>query len=140
MLNNSLTKKIIVVDDDLHARTFYVIHLTQGTNHRVDAYEDPEQALEMMRFQKRNGIDYDWLITDYNMFSMSGIDLTKKVRSEFGKTPLIALISANDEVKARALEAGANAFFVKPVNYMHLELLIRGLQPPQEDGYSNSEQ
>lgn len=135
-----MPKRIIVVDDDLHARTLYMIHLTKSTDYKVDAYEDPIQALEMMRYSKRNGIDYDWLITDYNMFSMSGIDLTKKVRSEFGKTPSIVLISSNDEIKAKALEAGADAFFLKPINYLHLDLLIKGLQPPQEDGYSNSEQ
>lgn len=134
-----MRKRIMVVDDDLHARTLYVLHLTRGTDHQVDAYEDPEQALEMMRYSKRNGIDYDWLITDYNMLSMSGIDLTKRVRSEFGKTPSIVLISGRDEIKFKALEAGANAFFVKPINFMHLDLLIQGLQPSQEDGYTNSE-
>jgi DNA-binding response OmpR family regulator len=135
-----MPKRIMVVDDDLHARTLYTIHLTRDTDHLVDAFEDPEQALEMMRYGKRKDITYDWLITDYNMFSMSGIDLTKKVRSEFGKTPSIVLISGMEEIKAKALEAGVDAFFLKPVNFIHLDLLIRGLQPPQEDGYSNSEQ
>ena len=48
-----MAKRIIVVDDDLHARTLYIIHLTKDTDYKVDAYEDPEQALEMMRFEEK---------------------------------------------------------------------------------------
>jgi two-component system sensor histidine kinase EvgS len=135
-----MPKRIIIAEDDLSVRLLYVLHLTRGTDFLVDAFENGEQALERMRYEKRNGIDYDWVFTDYEMPVMDGLDLTRRIRSEFGKTPSIAILSGREEIRAKALEAGANAFFVKPANLMELDLLIKGLQPPQEDGYSNSEQ
>jgi CheY-like chemotaxis protein len=135
-----MPKRIIIADDDLHTRILYVTHLTQNTDYLVDAYADSEQALERMRYEKRNDRDYDWVFTDYEMPFMNGIDFTRKIRSEFGKTPLIAVLSGREEIRSQALEAGANAFLVKPFSLLKLDLLLKGLQPPQEDGYSNSEQ
>lgn len=126
-----MIKRIIIVDDEAQLRSLYVKYLAKTTDFLVDDYENPVHALEKMRSEKRNEIDYDWVFTDYEMHPFNGLDLTRKIRAEFGAIPYILVMSGREEIRSKALEAGANAFFSKPLSLANLVLLVKGLQPAQ---------
>lgn len=59
--------------------------------------------------------DYDIIITDYRLPSMSGLDLTRLLRMRFPLSRIIGVSSENVEKAFYA--AGADAFLLKPYLY-----------------------
>jgi len=75
--------RILVVDDDCALRPL-IAALLVSSGYRVDTAEDGLAG--WMALQANN---YDLLITDNNMPTMSGAELVKKLRSEGLKLPVI---------------------------------------------------
>jgi len=84
------------------------------------------------------------VLLDLNLPGVDGISLCKKIRSDesFGQPTVIAMTGiAEDEAKPQMMDAGANAFFSKPINFESLLSKIRELlearvnpQPDDERG------
>lgn len=78
----------------------------------TDEADDGNTALPMLKSGK-----YDFLVTDWNMPNMSGIDLLKKVRADENlKTLPVLMVTAEakrDQIVAAA-QAGVNGYVVKP--------------------------
>lgn len=69
---------------------------------------------------------FSLVLTDYNMPKMDGMDLTLKIREEYGKDELsILVISANDtpDLSSQFISIGANDFINKP--YTEIEVITR---------------
>ena len=67
------------------------------------------QALECLRHQP-----FDLAIVDLSMPGMSGLDLTKRIKTEFPKVAVLILTMHSEEQYAiRALQAGANGYVTK---------------------------
>ena len=103
--------KFLVVDDSATMRRILVNSLQRiGYNDCVEA-EDGVQALE--KFDPSVG----FVITDWNMPKMSGIDLAKTLRAHgAGKSVPILMVttrSVREDIVA-AVEAGVNNYIVKP--------------------------
>ena len=103
-------KKIILVDDHPVLR--------KGLVRLIDAKDGFEvcgeastatEALPMIR-----QLAPDLVIVDIGLPGTSGIDLTKTIRAEFPKLPVL-ILSMHEEVlyATRALRAGANGYIVK---------------------------
>ena len=104
--------KILIVDDFSTMRRIIknLLHdLGYDNSHEAD---DGTTALPMLR----NG-SFDFLITDWNMPGMQGIDLLRAVRSDPKlKTLPVLLVTAEarrDQI-VMAAEAGVNGYIVKP--------------------------
>ena len=80
-----------------------------------------EEALEILDTQAP-----DFLVTDANAGSMSGLELIKTVHSKQPDLPII-LISAMDDSEEilEAFQSGARDFITKPFNPVELVLRIR---------------
>ena len=103
--------KFLVVDDSATMRRILVNSLQRiGYGDCVEA-EDGQQALE--KFDPSIG----FVITDWNMPKMSGLDFAKALRAHgTGKTVPILMVttrSVREDIVA-AVEAGVNSYIVKP--------------------------
>ena len=103
--------KFLVVDDSATMRRILVNSLQRiGYGNCVEA-EDGQQALE--KFDPSVG----FVITDWNMPKLSGIDFAKALRKHGnGKTVPILMVttrSLREDIVA-AVEAGVNSYIVKP--------------------------
>ncbi len=58
------------------------------------------------------------ILSDINMPGMSGLDLLPKVKAERPDVPVIMITAYGDaETKRRALERGAEALLIKPIDF-----------------------
>ena len=104
--------KILIVDDFSTMRRIIKNLLRElGFNNTHEA-DDGTTALPMLQ----NG-DYDFLITDWNMPGMTGLDLLKAVRAD-PKLKDLPVLMVTAEAKRdqiiEAAQAGVNGYIVKP--------------------------
>lgn len=104
--------KILIVDDFSTMRRIIKNLLRDlGFNNTTEA-DDGKTALPMLK----SG-EFDFLITDWNMPGMQGIDLLKAVRADAAlKTLPVLMVTAEQkrEQIVAAAEAGVNGYIVKP--------------------------
>lgn len=109
-----LTKemKILVVDDFSTMRRILKNLLKELGYHNVDEADDGSTA-----FEKLKAGSFDFVITDWNMPNMPGIDLLKAIRSDADMKDMPVLMvtaEATKECVVSAVEAGVNNYIVKP--------------------------
>ena len=106
--------KILVVDDFSTMRRIIKNLLRDlGFNNTAEA-DDGKTALPMLQ----SG-GFDFLITDWNMPGMQGIDLLKAVRADAELSSLPVLLVTAESKKEQIIEAaqaGVNGYIVKPFN------------------------
>ncbi len=104
--------KILLVDDMATMRRIIKTLLSQLGYKNVDEAEDGEVAL-----QKLKEGDYDFVITDWNMPKMTGLELVKAIRGDekLKKLPVLMVTAeAKKENVIAAIKAGVNNYIVKP--------------------------
>ena len=104
--------KILIVDDfsTMH-RIIKNLLRDLGLNNTHEA-DDGNTALPMLK----NG-DFDFVVTDWNMPGMQGIDLLKAIRADESLRHLPVLMvtaEAKREQIIEAAQAGVNGYIVKP--------------------------
>jgi len=107
-----LKMKILVVDDFSTMRRIVKNLLKQLGFENIDEAEDGAQAYSKL---KEGG--YGFVVTDWNMPNMDGLDLLKKVRSdpEIKDTPMLMVTAEAEKEKViTAIQAGVNNYIVKP--------------------------
>jgi two-component system, chemotaxis family, chemotaxis protein CheY len=112
-----LDTRILVIDDMPSIRDLVKNHLkAMGYNNVMEA-ADGEAGLKMMVQQNAAGAAFGLIISDWNMPTLTGIDLLKQVRatSEWKDLPFVLLTSESerDEV-TEAVMAGVSQYIVKP--------------------------
>jgi two-component system chemotaxis response regulator CheY len=104
--------KILVVDDFSTMRRIIKNLLRDlGFNNTSEA-DDGQTALPMLQAG-----DFDFLITDWNMPGMTGIDLLKTVRADSKLASLPVLMVTAEQKREQIVEAaqaGVNGYVVKP--------------------------
>lgn len=104
--------RILIVDDFSTMRRIIKNLLRELGFNNTDEADDGTTALPMLKSGK-----YDFLVTDWNMPGMQGIDLLKAVRADEKLKGLPVLMvtaeSRRDQIVAAA-EAGVNGYIVKP--------------------------
>lgn len=104
--------KILIVDDFSTMRRIIKNLLRDLGFNNTEEADDGNTALPML---KKGG--FDFLITDWNMPGMTGIDLLKNVRSDpqLSKLPVLMVTAEQKrEQIVEAAEAGVNGYVVKP--------------------------
>ena len=104
--------KILVVDDFSTMRRIIKNLLRDLGFSNTDEADDGNTALPMLQTGK-----YDFLVTDWNMPGMTGIELLQHVRADESlKTLPVLMVTAEakrDQIVAAA-QAGVNGYVVKP--------------------------
>lgn len=119
--------KILVVDDFQTMRRIIRNYLRQLGFNNVEEAEDGDVALEKLKETA-----FDFVITDWNMPKMTGIDLLKKIRTadNFKNIPvLIITAEAEKENVVQAAQAGVNDYIVKPFTPEVLQTKIEKIFP-----------
>jgi two-component system chemotaxis response regulator CheY len=104
--------KFLVVDDFSTMRRIIKNLLHDLGYPNVSEADDGKTALPMLQ---QGG--FDFLITDWNMPGMPGLDLIKAVRSDtkLSKMPVLMLTAeAKREQIIEAAQAGVNGYVIKP--------------------------
>jgi two-component system chemotaxis response regulator CheY len=104
--------KFLVVDDFSTMRRIIKNLLHDLGYHHVDEADDGKTALPMLK-----GGNYDFLVTDWNMPGMPGIELLKQVRADpaLSKLPVLMLTAeAKREQIVEAAQAGVSGYVIKP--------------------------
>jgi CheY-like chemotaxis protein len=117
--------RILIVDDAGDTRSILSVALGTIAGARVDAAESAEAALALL------GNDtVDVLVTDFRMGGMTGLELLAALR-ERGQWPgagaLVISGETDPDLPARALAAGAAAFFPKPFSAMEVRKSVLSL-------------
>lgn len=111
--------KILIVDDFSTMRRIIKNLLRDlGFENTAEA-DDGNTALPMLRTG-----DFDFLVTDWNMPGMSGIDLLKAVRAEERLASMPVLMVTAEQKREQivaAANAGVNGYIVKPFTAMTLK-------------------
>jgi two-component system chemotaxis response regulator CheY len=111
--------KFLVVDDFSTMRRIVKNLLNDLGYAHVTEADDGTTALPMLK----NG-DFDFLITDWNMPGMPGLELLKAVRSEprLAKMPVLMLTAeAKREQIIEAAQAGVSGYVIKPFTAVTLK-------------------
>ena len=107
-----LKPRVLVVDDGITMRLFYRSVL-EAAGFQVDEATNGMEGCEKALAQP-----FDLMIVDINMPKMDGYAMLRMIRSD----PLVRMVpavmvstEAGEKDSARAFEAGANFYLVKPV-------------------------
>lgn len=104
--------KILIVDDFSTMRRIIKNVLHELGFNNTDEADDGLTALPMLKAGS-----YDFLITDWNMPGMQGIDLLKALRADARLASLPVLLvtaEAKRDQIVKAAEAGVNGYIIKP--------------------------
>ncbi len=104
--------KILVVDDFSTMRRIVKNLLRQIGYTNIEEAEDGAQAYSKLK----NG-GFSFVVSDWNMPNIDGLDLLKKVRSdpELKDLPILMVTAEAEKEKViTAIQAGVNNYIVKP--------------------------
>ncbi|WP_457568520.1 chemotaxis response regulator CheY [Desulfurobacterium sp.] len=104
--------KILVVDDMATMRRIEKSLLMQLGFKNIDEAEDGRVALQKLR----QG-NYDFVLTDWNMPNMTGLELVQEIRKDpkLKHLPVLMVTAeAKKENVLAAIKAGVNNYVVKP--------------------------
>ena len=121
--------KILIVDDFATMRKVIRNLLKQGGFENVVEAEDGVAALKVLQSQK-----VDFIISDWNMPNMSGLELLKAVRGSDDLKELPFLMVTAEALKdnvVAAVKAGVSNYIVKPftaeVLNEKIEKIVKGM-------------
>lgn len=104
--------KVLVVDDFSTMRRIVKNLLRDLGFTNIQEADDGSTALPMLQ-----GGDFDFVVTDWNMPGMQGIDLLKAIRADANLSHIPVLLitaEAKKEQIIMAAQAGVNGYIVKP--------------------------
>ncbi len=104
--------KILVVDDMSTMRRIIKNLLMQLGYKNIDEAEDGLAGLQKLRSGK-----YDFVVTDWNMPNMTGLEMVQEIRKDpnLKHLPILMVTAeAKKENVIMAIKAGVNNYIVKP--------------------------
>jgi len=123
----TLAMNILIVDDFPTMRRIVRNTLRQLGFHNIAEAGDGVEALEKL---KSGGVDF--VVTDWNMPRMTGLELLKAIRADAAlkETPvLLVTAEADKENVIQAAQAGVNNYIVKPFTANVLQEKVQKIFP-----------
>ena len=111
--------KILIVDDFPTMRRIIKNLLHDLGLDNIDEADDGSTAFPMLQTG-----DFDYLITDWNMPNMTGLDLLKAVRGDpkLSSMPVLMVTAeAKRDQIVQAAQAGINGYIIKPFTAQTLQ-------------------
>jgi putative two-component system response regulator len=115
----------LLVDDSRSVLNFLRRLIEADGNVQATAFTNPVQAMAAATAR-----EYDIVLVDYEMPEMDGITFIRKLRSlpKFADIPIVMITSIEtDEVRMKALEAGATDFLSKRPQALEISVRLRNL-------------
>ena len=118
-----LKQKILVVDDMSTMRKIIKNMLVKmGCTNIVEA-DDGKPAWEKIQQAYEDGVPFQFILSDWNMPGMTGLELLKHIRADqrFNKLPFLMITAEGEQSNVvTAVKAGVSNFIVKPFNQQTL--------------------
>jgi two-component system response regulator HydG len=113
--------RLAIIEDDPDIQELVCAFFRQKS-YQIVPYDD---ARVLLREIERGESQFDAIITDLMLPNLSGIELTKKLRSAGDQTPIILVTAHKSSERAiEAIEAGAYDFVVKPIHFPQLQVSV----------------
>lgn len=120
--------RIMVVDDEKDTQELFLQRFRKEIKAGRVEFHFAFSGEEALNYLKRGeGAEFVLILSDINMPGMSGLELLKYIRNDFG--PLkVYMITAYDDVEKQeyALKYGADRYMCKPINFDDLKHEIFG--------------
>lgn len=114
-------KALIIEDDKDISRS--ITYFLKEKNIISDCAFDGELGLNKASSQK-----YDFIILDYNLPGLSGLEIIKELRKEKNSIPIIiTTIRSEIDDKIKLLESGADDYVIKPFSFNELLARIKAV-------------
>jgi two-component system, cell cycle response regulator DivK len=123
-----MSKRILVVEDEEDNLTLFIHILQRMLGHTVLLARDGHEAIEQAKIHNP-----DIILMDLTLPKLTGWEATRSLKgmAEFRSTPIIALTAhAMSGDRERALEAGCDSYFPKPID---VDTFLAFLQPYLND-------
>ena len=115
--------KILIVDDEEHIRKTFQMRLAEW-GHEVFAAPDGGSALKILK-----DVECQVAITDLRMPGVSGEDLVRLIREQFPSTEVVVITGyATVESAVSVMKYGARDFFIKPLNFEHVRIVLEKIE------------
>lgn len=109
--------KILVIDDMPVMRKMVTKILTDLGYSVIEHAEDGAQALEKVVQAHSAGVGFQFIVSDWNMPNMTGLELLQKLRADanFKKLPFLMVTAEGEKENiVKAVQAGVSDFVIKP--------------------------
>lgn len=117
-------RRILLVEDNPQNR-YLMTFLLESNGHTVDVAEDGEQALAMLEKTVP-----DLILMDMQLPKVDGYEATRRIKADerLRAIPLVALTAHSMKGdRAKAIDAGCDAYVTKPVDADEILTLIEEL-------------
>lgn len=117
----NMARRILLVEDNPQNR-YLMTYLLESKGHVVDVAEDGEQALTILEDQVP-----DLILMDMQLPRVDGYEATRRIKADdrLRSVPLVALTAHSMKGdRARAVDAGCDAFVSKPVDAEEILALV----------------
>ena len=116
MLNFALSdlsnKNIIIVDDDVPSVKYYE-SLLKNTGAEITVLKNGKEFNDLISF---DDVSVDFVIMDFLIPHINGVDCIKLFRKKDKETPVIMVTAySSDQMRREAFVAGCNEFVLKPL-------------------------
>ncbi|MEM7213147.1 MAG: response regulator [Pseudomonadota bacterium] len=121
-VRSAAKKRILVVEDNAINRSV----LRDMLERLGQSVEEAEDGLEGLRKAQKNA--FDLIIMDLSMPLMDGIEAVRRIRGEEGPNQHVRIVGltahGREEYRDRAIKAGMDGFFTKPIRFSALREVL----------------
>lgn len=116
--------RVLIVDDNDYILNLIKMVITDMGVQDSFFAKDAVEAMKMLD----SSANINFVICDWNMPGLTGLEFLKKLRSDGNKIPFVMLTARADEGSVvQAKEIGVDAYLVKPFAPVQLEKKLRAL-------------
>lgn len=124
--------KTIVIDDMLTMRKIITKMLKQIGFTNIQEADDGATAWPMIEEAHTNGEPFEFIVSDWNMPKMTGLELLERIRKDerFKKMPFLMITAEAEQSNVlKVVKAGVSNFVVKPFTPETLQQKIQKIFP-----------
>jgi two-component system chemotaxis response regulator CheY len=117
-------QKILIVDDMGTMRKIIKNMLQKMGCDNLTEAEDGAPAWQMIQEAHSAGTPFDFIVSDWNMPQLTGLDLLKNIRADerFKKLPFLMVTAEAEQANVViAVKAGVSNFIVKPFSIVTMK-------------------
>ncbi|KAJ4776325.1 hypothetical protein LUZ62_060582 [Rhynchospora pubera] len=117
---SSQVVKVLIVDDDVVTRRIYRTMLLRFGFEITEAGDGKSAVNQFL-----TGNEYDLILMDNDMPGMNGVEATRTLRGMGILAKIIAITADDANSRGAFLDAGADEFLLKPVNFTMLTVILK---------------
>ncbi|MDQ1590553.1 MAG: hypothetical protein QOG71_1180 [Pyrinomonadaceae bacterium] len=118
------TPRILIIDDDPNSSELIELMLRYSdSDYEITSVQTPEAGLRLAAAQR-----FDLFLLDYRLPGMTGAEVCRRIRRTDAETPVMFFTgTAHERERQEAMQAGANAYLVKPDDIKRLSETVKRL-------------